>query len=149
MSTENTPKPTGIRLGFTGTQRGMTPEQKHSFESLIGEQMPIEFHHGDCIGADSDAHDIVETLDESLIIIHPPSNDSKRAYKQGRNPLNYTHPAKPYLDRNKDIVEATDSLIACPGEGSEQLRSGTWSTVRYARKLRRPIYVILPDGRIV
>ena len=56
---------------------------------------------------------------------------------------------KPYLDRNKDIVLETQTLVATPAETTEQLRSGTWSTVRYARKLKRPAVLILPDGTIV
>jgi len=40
-------------------------------------------------------------------------------------------------------------MIATPGEVDEQLRSGTWSTVRFARKQGKPVHVILPDGRVV
>ena len=31
----------------------------------------------------------------------------------------------------------------------EQLRSGTWATVRHARKLKRPIVIINPDGTLL
>lgn len=49
-------------------------------------------------------------------------------------------PAKPYLERNKDIAnEGIDGLIAAPSGWVEELRSGTWATVRYARKLKRTI----------
>jgi hypothetical protein len=57
--------------------------------------------------------------------------------------------AKPYLSRNKDIVLETELLIATPGEEEEQIRSGTWSTVRYARSLKRMINIVLPDGRVI
>jgi len=46
------------------------------------------------------------------------------------------------------IVRETELLIAAPAEFSEQHRSGTWSTVRYARRLGRPVQIIGPDGRI-
>ena len=52
------------------------------------------------------------------------------------------HP-KPYLDRNRDIVDACEVLLATP-DGPERLRSGTWSTVRYARKIGKPVEVRLP-----
>lgn len=40
-------------------------------------------------------------------------------------------------------------MIATPSSKEEELRSGTWSTVRYARKLRRPVTLIYPDGSVV
>jgi cytosine/uracil/thiamine/allantoin permease len=52
----------------------------------------------------------------------------------------------PYLWRNHQIVDATAALLACPFEFEEQLRSGTWATVRYARTLGRPIRFFWPDG---
>jgi hypothetical protein len=50
--------------------------------------------------------------------------------------------------RNHDIVDETELLIACPGELAEAVRSGTWATVRYARKLGRPIVIFWPDGSV-
>ncbi len=76
--------------------------------------------------------------------IHPPSNDRVRAWKGSPD----IRAPKRYLTRNKDIVRETDILIAAPAEIEEQIRSGTWSTVRYARKLGKPVFVILPDGTV-
>jgi hypothetical protein len=56
-------------------------------------------------------------------------------------------PPEPPLDRNKKIVFDSDEMIAAPS-GPEVLRSGTWSTVRYARKTRKKITVIYPDGSL-
>lgn len=131
-----------MKIGFTGTQRGMTPAQKTSFEALIQELRLTEFHHGDCIGADQDAHDIVVRRDV-WVVLHPPTVIDKRAFCVG----NEKRVPKWYLERNHDIVDETDVLIAAPGEDVEQLRSGTWATVRYARKLRRTVYLLYPDGR--
>jgi hypothetical protein len=62
------------------------------------------------------------------------------------------------LDRNKVIAaSAVDGLIATPHHNFEELRSGTWHTLRQARKLNlrendawasRPIYIILRHGAI-
>jgi len=54
--------------------------------------------------------------------------------------------ARPPLTRNHDIVDCTELLIACPKSMKEELRSGTWATVRYARKLERPVIIIYPNG---
>lgn len=52
---------------------------------------------------------------------------------------------KPYLVRNKDIVNASEGMLAAP-RGPEELRSGTWSTIRYARKCRKKVLIMWPDG---
>ena len=133
-----------IKIGFTGTRKGMTSAQKKTFYELLSSYLAVDFHHGDCIGAYAEAHDMVVALG-CRTIIHQPDNDSARAFKQGdvmRSPL-------PYLDRNKQIVNSTQLLIATPETAEETLRSGTWSTVRYACKSPgMMVYVILPDGKI-
>ena len=137
------------KFGFTGTQKGMTREQRSCFGMLMDnrggddfmDQYRPELHHGDCIGADFDAHNIAHMF-KWRIILHPPINSSKRAFcsaDEEREP-------KPYLDRNKDIVDETAVLIATPGEVEEQLRSGTWSTIRYARKRLKRIILLYPNG---
>jgi hypothetical protein len=128
--------------GFTGTQRGMSVRQKRRFVKHIVAMNPTEFHHGDCIGADEDAHYLVQKhLPECRIIIHPPIHESKRAFCKGAAII---HPAKDYLVRNRDIVHASTRMFVTPGEMVEELRSGTWSTYRYAKKLHKPIKLILP-----
>ena len=131
-------------IGFTGTRQGMTAEQKSALRNLL-DGGAGEFHHGDCIGADSEAHDIADECGYG-IILHPPTNSSERAWREV--PRHMMRPERPYLDHNKDIVRETASLIAAPAEPEEQLRSGTWSTVRFARKLGKPVFLILPDGTV-
>ena len=55
---------------------------------------------------------------------------------------------KPYLDRNKDIVDETNILMACPNKAEEVQRSGTWSTVRYARKVGKAVLIVYPSGKM-
>jgi len=120
-----------VRIGFTGTQEGMSQHQKEQFVLKMLELSPTEFHHGDCIGADDEAHDIVrEFFPNVKIIIHPPIADSKRAYKRGDE---YKLPES-YLVRNHNMVDAVEYLIGTPKQNAEILRSGTWATIRYARK---------------
>lgn len=132
-----------MKIGFTGTQLGMTSAQKDALRTLLTGKSG-EFHHGDCVGADAEAHDIARALG-LWIIGHPPSDGRKRAYKF----VDERREEKPYLDRNKDIVAETEVLVATPAQSAEQLRSGTWSTVRYARKLRRKIVLIDTAGNFV
>lgn len=130
-------------VGFTGTQHGMTAEQSKYvwafFRSLGGGTN--QFHHGDCVGADAEAHDLAYR--ESLyIVIHPPIVKAKRAFKIAHLML----PAKDYIDRNHDIVDACEVLIATPKMRVEELRSGTWATIRYARKKHKKMFIVYPDG---
>jgi hypothetical protein len=134
-----------FKVGFTGTQIGCTPEQKATLRlrfALMREQSgQCEFHHGDCIGADQYAHG--EAVAAFFATVgHPPLAASKRAFTRNDS----EREAKEYLERNRDIVNETYGLIACPKFGMEELRSGTWATVRYARKLKRPIMIIHSDG---
>jgi hypothetical protein len=76
------------------------------------------------------------------IVIHPPAIETQRAFKTAAD----VRAPKPYLDRNKEIVRETALLVAAPAEAVEQLRSGTWSTVRYARWLGRQVKGGCVDG---
>lgn len=133
-----------MNVGFTGTQRGMNEAQWRTFWSLLVDRAPGDFHEGDCIGADAQAAHGAR-LAHFRIVSHPPTNSGKRAFFAA----DVEWPAAPYLDRNKQIVSASEEMIATPGEFEEQLRSGTWSTVRYARRVGKPVHVILPDGRLL
>ena len=133
---------TGINLGFTGTQHGLTEEQMLRLDEYIQRFQPEKGIHGDCIGADAQFSALCDSY-HVTVEIHPPVDDSKRAFCKAA----ITFPVKPYLVRNHDIVDACDKLIACPGGNSERLRSGTWATIRYA-KGKKPIIVIYPRGNV-
>ena len=133
-------------VGFTGTQHGLTKSQLFRLMKILSklkEHGMTEFHHEDCVGADERAHAVVLSLEaEADIIIHPPDDSSKRAFCDG----DHIWDEKPYLDRKQDIVDACSVLVACPQGREEELRSGTWATVRMARKAGRNIWFVFPDG---
>ena len=133
-----------IAVGFTGTRNGMSSSQMQSFRKLVAELMNIDssFHHGDCIGADAEAHDIVLSIIPDIsIVIHPPSKGTMRAYKDQGHVL----PPKDYIARNHNIVDSTSVLIAAPSSAEHDpasKRSGTWATIRYARSKGKKIYIL-------
>lgn len=130
-------------LGFTGTQLGITREQASLLIHIFGEIHPELFVHGDCIGADSNAHDIAAALGIP-VWIHPPLDEKKRAFKQG----DFYEEPKAYIERNHNIVDGSTVMVACPNSYREQLRSGTWATVRYAQKQGKKVLIIYPDGSL-
>ena len=138
------------RIGFTGTQTGMTKKQRLKLVITLRrfskgvKATGFEFHHGDCVGADEQAHTIAK-LEGGYIITHPPKDPKKRAFCKGADEV---RPRKDYLPRNRDIVnEGKDLLLAAPKEKSEpdsQRAGGTWYTIRYGRKVGRKVIILKP-----
>lgn len=135
-----------LRIGFTGSRLGMSPRQLRRLEALIGERCPSELHHGQCIGADAQAHEIAMRLSVPAIIVHPP-RDTMLVARLPSGPNSQTQvtylPAARALRRNRAIVRAVDLLVAAPASSDETVRSGTWSTIRFARRLPGVSVVIL------
>lgn len=121
-------------IGFTGTRKGISRNQElllRKFFSAFNQDAEIEFHHGCCVGSDTNFHHLVrEIFWNCRIIGHPPANDYLMS-----NDLDFDDVFRPqeYMVRNRHIVDSAEILIATP-EGEEILRSGTWATIRYALK---------------
>jgi len=134
-----------VTIGFTGTRKGLSVKQKEVLLNFLSRISFSEVHHGDCIGADEQFHYLIRRFFPYVrIVIHPPRNPKYRAFCKGDIIL----PEKDYLVRNKDIVNSSDIIIACPKENHEIQRSGTWMTIRYARKKRKKIIIVFPDGEV-
>lgn len=115
-----------MRIGFTGTRCGMSAAQKQQlrvvFRAFISaSDFARVFHHGAAVGADSEA--------------------AEMATQAGLNVIAHPANGRP-LERNKEIVDACDVLVAAPLWDTEQQRSGTWATIRYARKRGKPVVML-------
>lgn len=136
-----------MKIGVTATQNGLTEAQVRTAERLLGSA--TEFHHGECVGGDEELHNICRAIaPDATIVSHPPTDPSKRAFHVVPD---LTREPKPYRERNTDIVNETDCLIAFSGIPFEIVRSGTWMTVRIARKAlakgdKINIIIVWPDG---
>ena len=124
-------------IGFTGTRSGMSEAQKAGFIALLESLMPCVFHHGDCVGADEEAHLMARTLGIS-VVIHPPIKDDLRAFCDGASEV---RAPKSYFARNRDIVNECSLLIATPYT-DEETSGGTWYTINYARKVKKPVAIL-------
>lgn len=129
-------------VGFSGTQNGCTMAQIAAVEKLLKDAEPVYAHHGDCVGSDYDFNTIARDLG-IWTWGHPPIKENKRAFCH----VDVKNEPAEYLDRNRDIVNSSDWMIFTP-EGPEKLRSGTWSTVRYARSLGKLGFIVWPNGEI-
>jgi hypothetical protein len=145
---------TGLAVGITGTVEGSTTRQLVVLNEVLRSFTFLELHHGDAVGVDAESHGLVRRIQFQLgdsasrprIVLHPPVKNGKRAFCQDadeeREPFEY-------LERDQNIVDEIDVLIAVPKDAEEQLRSGTWATVRYARKRKTVLIIrINPDGTV-
>lgn len=130
-------------VGITATRHGLTDLQSIMLSQALRNLEAHVLHHGDCVGGDHEA-DVIAQHMKIMRIAHPPNDPKLRAFCSADVILD----EKPYLDRNKDIVNECEVLIALPQTAYEQQRSGTWSTVRYARQINKPHVIIYPDGSV-
>jgi hypothetical protein len=131
-----------MKVGFAGSQRGMTQCQRETLVKVCKELQMTEAHHCDSEGSDIQAHHIFRRADRYLMIAaHPPAT-SHRAYCNA----DHFYPQAGYITSKKNMVDATDMLIACPYTTQENTKGVTWITVRYARLKAKNCLIILPNG---
>ena len=122
------------KIGFTGPRTGMSESQADMLHFLLRNfkaaqpttHSVMEFLHGDCVGADAQAHDIARYLGYHITAF-PPSNPALRAFCKADE----IRPTKPYLDRDRDIVDESEVLLAAINLPVKP-HSGSWYTYKYA-----------------
>ena len=145
-----------IRGAFTGTRADMTPRQASTVQRVYEKNIGLtHLYHGGCHGADRTAHRLMLDTDVEEFNIYP-SNVEQVEWAQlevDRTVREYhkavfIHNIDAPLRRNRRMVDATVVLVAAPRTLSydEERRSGTWATIRYARHLGKPIYIVWPNG---
>lgn len=129
-------------VGFTGTRKNRTPRQEESLRlalKFLRDFGYTRFVHGGAFGADLFAHDVAWSLEYELMCY--PALGRVHDYVLNDHIL---MPTADPLTRNGYIVNASRVLIAMPHEDHEILRSGTWSTVRRARRAGIPRLILYP-----
>jgi hypothetical protein len=155
----DSPVPVTVRIGITGTREHPSDSQRNTLGMLITACMTVaisnrEIHHGCATGADEFAHQIALTIPGLDIHGHPGYGHNRESpHQMIIRPAEFTSlwRAKLYRDRNYDIVAACDLLIAIPQypeNDSRSERSGTWQTVRIARRARISIIEVTPTGSL-
>lgn len=138
-----------IVIGFTGTRWGMTPAQRAALALEVDRALDLDApwlaRHGMCVGSDEEFHNIVRPLPNGVIHGHPSNLSGMTARITDCDVL---HEPKRPLARNVHIVAASTVMLAAPAEMTEQLRGGTWATIRMARRARKPLAIVWPDGSV-
>lgn len=143
-----------MEIGFTGSRHGMQKAACAKIQALFMIYWAIwpaggdnTLHHGDCVGSDEQAFNIAKFLGFASIA-YPASDVRNRWLASTASDI--IRDAAPALERNKTIVSDSDILIAAVhgfNPGRMQERSGTWATIRYAKKEGLPIWLVDPWGQ--
>ena len=143
---------------FTGTRRGMTKQQQASvawlLEKLCSTKRNVLARHGAAKGADREFHALAFARGVRLTA-YPSTKEQVRWALTRTHQLVSVRPTQPPLIRNKTMVMGggagkADVLIATPAEAEEVLRSGTWATIRNARRALVAIRMIVqPLGNMI
>jgi len=130
------------RYSVTGRARELSPAEVEIVRSVIASLKDVtEFTTGAAVGVDTTAHYVARLEHPNayhrLCIPAAPHNAS--LYKDDENSrviLEYAPKGRSrsesYMLRNDRVVAHADILLAFPETSSEELRSGTWATVRRA-----------------
>lgn len=150
--------PEGVTIGITGTrevyprhldvigrhlpdlQRGRSPLTGRPIRCIVtGACEGIDAIFGECLAEllPHQAHTVVVPADRSRVVWW-----WSTPTVQFRNVLMVEmKPGTSYMDRNDVLVGLSDEMLAF-SNGPEKVRSGTWATVRRARKKGIPLRVV-------
>jgi hypothetical protein len=137
-------------IGVSGTRENLSMAQQHALFRLLIDQIrdgATEVHHGACVGADAFVHFHMQTQ-QVTTHVHPPVDDKFSAMSHlMRHNRRLDYAPKPYAERNQDIVDAADVLLAAPRwpeNDPKSKRSGTWQTIHKAAA--KGILVMIADN---
>ena len=151
-----------MEIGFTSTRRGLAKAQAAGVKDVLSQfvtharlvdEDELVFRHGACKGGDCEGAHLARELG-FWIVGHPGFGVNKKTGKITLDQRGVFASDKemgmfPYLVRNEHIVDKSQYLVGAPHQKNEVKRgSGTWYTIRYARKWKKPIIIVFPDGTI-
>jgi hypothetical protein len=119
-----------MTVGFTGTRTGLSMRQSMLLQQVFNwltkagaTTLLYGTHEAVALAADAEARDTAEKLGWEARPMYAAKGTE--------------------LERDRELVKLASVLVAGPENDKEQLRSGTWATIRYARVRGIPI-IMLP-----
>lgn len=141
-----------MTIGFTGSRNGMTDEQKEQVSNTIDMLLKQTLKgssaiDGRCVGSDADFNDIATEKGLYTIGIggYSAKNPDDLSYRND-NVYNVYRTSMTHFARNREIVNASDVMIATPLSFNFDINGGTNYTIKFAQQVKKPIYVISPEG---
>lgn len=133
-----------VDVGATATRRGLTSHQEANiYRWLLTDHKHVSrLHHGFCVGGDEAINDMARDIG-IWTVGHPPE-DSRYLAKCFVDEI---VPVKPYLERDRDIVDVSKYMIVAPYQDFEPdsyRGSGTWYTYGYAKSKKIRVVLFWP-----
>lgn len=142
-----------MRVGFTGTRTVKLDAVQRVCDFVCSQSTGgSEFTTGACVGFDAiAAHCLLDNFPDAVHRLVVPANQSQVDHEiierfqrlQGnRHIIEYMPDGTTYRQRNERILHHADKLVAVaefPELNTRSTRSGTWMTVRIARRLGLPV----------
>lgn len=124
-----------LQLAISGTRYQIPSWQAEGAIALMERLRPSAVHHGCCTGADEVLGLAACEFGSAPTIVGHPAKGVPFWFRSTKVPCDFLQPELPPLERNKVMVAACHVLIACPSTSDPNARSGTWATIRAAKKL--------------
>lgn len=136
-------------IGFTGTQLGMSSVQRETVRYWLAKLGGVNFRYGMCVGADDEAAEAARALGYHLIGYPGPDLGRRGAVVPDELCHDIVRSERnPFLARDARIAFDSGIVIAAPAQFHEVRRSGTWTTIRRARKYGRELIYAWRDGTV-
>jgi len=119
-----------MKVGIVGSRKRNTNNDKELIKAFLKTTDVTELVSGGCkVGADKFAEELALELNLSIKIFLPDLQKNK----------NYFENVKKYYERNKQIAEYCNILIALV---SSDRKGGTENTIKYAKQLNKKIILL-------
>lgn len=135
-------------VGFTGTQY-LKPYHHEKLFHVLNKIQADKFVVGGCIGVDTFVawYGFSHNIPVHVIVpsIRTKVDTNYKVYATTVEELPPGH-REPYRQRNTRLVTQSDALVAFPMYGeldSRSRRSGTWMTIRIARRHNKPVSIYI------
>lgn len=137
-----------MRYAFTGPARVLTKSERDFIQKTIYEldPKPTALVSGGAHGVDTEAWNTFHAhrfLNVPRVVVYPLKKWHNESLVRDSIVLGdrYVPVAGGYMKRNDRLVAEADILVAFPETPRERLRSGTWATVRRARKAGKEVRI--------
>ncbi len=134
-------------VAVTATRYSLTKAQVTRFMELITELDPRVFLHGGCKGGDFLCGLLVKQLLPRCVVWAHPANDVPGWMAPYGSFSDKVAEEEPALQRNRTMVDTCNLLLGLPQDFTEKTRSGTWATIRYARRWSETVPSFSPTGK--
>jgi len=148
-----------MKVGFVGNQKEMSKQQKDTLirimKKLKHTYQNIDLHMGSAPGSDAEAFAIVvENGLVSRLFFYPSSNPDENAFDiedprdlEKKEIKLLRQNERTIFERNRNIVDTCDMIIAVPRETLEKRESETWMAIRYSKIQKKRLFTLYPDGK--